>query len=261
MKREMSVNGAFYPNEEKDILKYFNHFNNIIDEHIKLPDIQTKAVIVPHAGYVYSGFSANIAYRILQNSGVKRFVVIGPSHKVAFKGSTLCEFENYITPLGNINADKQLYKLLKEKFKLPCFKEVFKEHSTEVQFPFIKHYIKDASIVELIYSDENPSNLSKIIEFILDLEDVGVIISTDLSHFYDLKKANELDNICIEAIEKLDTSLLDSGCEACGKRGVWGVVDVARKKQLSPLVLDYRTSADVSGDKSRVVGYLSVAFM
>jgi AmmeMemoRadiSam system protein B len=129
-----------------------------------------------------------------------------------------------------------------------------------VQFAFLKYYIYDCEIVEMVYGDENPKNIKKIIDFLLSYEDIGVIISTDLSHFYNLKKAQELDGICLEAIDKSNTELFAKGCEACGILGMRAMVDVAKEKGMKPYILDYRTSADVSKDTTSVVGYVSVAY-
>ncbi len=261
MIRRESVAGSFYPAKSQEIERYFRHFIDLFDKHAKLPEIATRAVIVPHAGYIYSGFTASIAYRLLQKSGVKRFAVIGPSHRVAYKGSSLCSYESYATPLGALSGDGTLFESLHRGFNLACYPQAHAEHSTEVQFPFIKFFIPDAQIVEIVYSNEAPSNVADVIKEVLKDRECGVIISTDLSHFYPLEDANRLDSICIEAVEKLDTSLLHRGCEACGKIGVEGMVTAAKKIGLKPNILDYRTSADASGDKSRVVGYLSVAFV
>lgn len=260
MIRNMSVAGSFYPQRDRDLLRYFEHFSKVYDEHFSLPDIKTKAVIVPHAGYVYSGYTANIAYRILQNSDVKTLVVIGPSHRVRFRGISLCEVQSYDTPLGEIESDDSLVVGLREHFGL---EELIPhaEHSTEVQFPFIKYYLKEIRIVELIYGDEDPKNISEIIDFVLQNQDCGVVISTDLSHFHDLKTANRIDNICLDAIETLNIETLQSGCEACGKTGVNAMLLSAKKLNLTPRLLDYRTSADVSKDTNRVVGYVSACFV
>ena len=261
MKRGMSVAGAFYPGRAVEIERYFEHFNAMYDENFQLPHpANVKAVIVPHAGYVYSGFTASIAYRVLQQSGIKNFVVIGPSHKVGFNGVSLCDFESYDTPFGEIPQAAALAQSLKEKFYLSCVNQAHQEHSTEVQFPFIKHYLEDVSIVELVYSNIDAGSISEIIDFILTQKDCGVIISTDLSHFYSLENANQLDNLCITAIESLNLNLLHAGCEACGMIGVEAMMRSAKKLDLTPNILDYRTSADASGDEERVVGYMSAYF-
>ncbi|MDA7817107.1 AmmeMemoRadiSam system protein B [Sulfurimonas sp.] len=260
MKRFMSVCGTFYPQRTVELERYFEHFHTLYDENFTLPDVNTKAVIVPHAGYIYSGYTASIAYRILEKSSVKNFVVIGPSHRVGFEGVSLCDFESYETPFGDISGDVDLFEKLQDQFSFVCIQEAHGEHSTEVQFPFLKHYIDEVSIVELVYSHSSSKQLSKIIDFVLQQEDCGVIISTDLSHFYTLEEANKLDNICLQAVEKLDVEMLNSGCEACGNTGVEAMMMSAKKLGLKSNILDYRTSADASDDESKVVGYMSANF-
>lgn len=260
MKREMSVAGSFYPASKEEIEKYFAYFNKVYDRHFSLSEAKSKAVIVPHAGYVYSGFTANAAYRILQNSDIHRFVVIGPSHRIAFNGVSVCDFEAYTTPFGALQADIQIVQLLRANFGTVCIPQAHHEHSTEVQFPFIKHYMSDATLVEIVYSSENPDHLAKIVEFLLEQEDIGVIISTDLSHFHSLHEANMLDHICIDAIGHLELEKLHQGCEACGKIGVEAMLQAAKKRVMNAKIIDYRTSADVSNDTTSVVGYVSAYF-
>lgn len=259
MTRLMSVAGMFYPARANEIDRYFDHFNKLYQQ-AKLPKVNSKAVIVPHAGYVYSGYTASIAYRVLQNTKLKTFVVIGPSHKVAFQGISLCAAQNYETPFGSIEGSIQLVEDLRENFNLTTILNPHAEHSTEVQFPFIKRYLENVNIVELVYGSVKPKFLSEIIDFILKKEDCGVIISTDLSHFYTLEDANTLDKICLNAIKDLDTNQLHHGCEACGMIGVEAMLLSAQKLNLTCDILDYRTSADASDDTSRVVGYVSAYF-
>jgi AmmeMemoRadiSam system protein B len=260
MKREMSVAGTFYPADKKEIEKYLEYFNKIYNKHFTLADEKSQIVIVPHAGYVYSGFTANVAYRVLQNSGVKRFVVIGPSHRVAFEGISLCDYEAYVTPFGAIPADLKRVEELQQRFGISCLAQAHHEHSTEVQFPLLKHYIPDASLVELVYSQIDPLKVAEIIEYLLEDTETGLIVSTDLSHFYPLSQANTHDSICLQAIEKLDTVKLHQGCEACGIIGVEALMISAQKLSLKPHILDYRTSADASEDTTSVVGYVSAYF-
>ncbi|MCW8954200.1 MAG: AmmeMemoRadiSam system protein B [Sulfurimonas sp.] len=261
MKRDMSVAGSFYPARAVELERYFEHFSGVYDEDFTLPKLQSRAVIVPHAGYIYSGYTANIAYRILQNSGIKNILVIGPSHRVAFEGASLCDYSSYETPFGDIKSSQNLYESLNDNFSLECITSAHQEHSTEVQFPFIKHYLDDTNIVEIVYSNAKPEYISEIIDFVLEQKDCGVIISTDLSHFYDLDDANKLDNICLSAIDELDVDMLSKGCEACGMIGVQAMISSAKKLGLTSNILDYRTSADASGDESRVVGYVSACFV
>jgi AmmeMemoRadiSam system protein B len=249
----MSVERVFYPENEEDILSSFDYFNDIVSKQFTflLYNKKIKALIVPHAGYIYSGFSANLAYRNV-NTDPKRVVVIGPSHRDAFEGISLKEYNFYETPLGNIEADSEYIRFLKSKFHFVSFEH--KEHSTEVQFPFVKHYFPKATLVELVYGQN--ADLDSVIEEVMQTEDTLLLVSTDLSHFYNQKKANKLDSYCIEGIEKLDIGLLKKG-EACGMQGVISLLNVAKKMDLHVKSIDYRTSGDITGDKDRVVGYYS----
>lgn len=255
MIRKTSVAGAFYPAKADEIEATFVYFNEIVQEHFRkqLFGKNPRALIVPHAGYVYSGFSANLAYA---NVSLKpsTVVVIGPSHRIAFEGMSMSTFEVYETPLGDIAFDANLAQCLKEKLSFNNNSIAHQEHSTEVQFPFIKHYFPQASVLEIVYSSN--AELEGLIEYLLHVKDVLLIISTDLSHFYTQEKAHELDNFCIQAVEKKDENLLAKG-EACGKIGLQALLHVISKEDLKTQSLDYRTSADITGDKASVVGYYS----
>ena len=249
----MSVEGAFYPDKSDEILSSFEYFNDIVSKQFinSLYNKDVKALIVPHAGYVYSGFSANLAYRNVKYAP-KRVVVIGPSHRVAFSGVSLKEYDSYETPLGDIVSDKEYMKFLKSKFKFENLE--IEEHSTEVQFPFVKHYFPQATLLEIVYGQN--TNLEGIIEEVLKTEDTLLLISTDLSHFYNQKKAKELDSNCIKGIETLDVELLQRG-EACGMQGVISLLHASKKLGLHVKSVDYRTSGDITGDMDSVVGYYS----
>lgn len=262
--RSMSVSGSFYSANPDELIAYINHFNAILESHPKVLEhfdsLQGNAFIVPHAGWIYSGFTANMAYRILQRTDAKTVVVFGPSHRVGFDGISIADSKFYQTPLGDIPMDTSLVLDLKERFSLVSLEHAHHEHSTEVQMPFIKHYMPDTQVVEMVYSNVDPMQISPIIDYLLELQGVAVIISTDLSHFYPLEKAKQLDSICLKAIQSSTSSTLYQGCEACGKIGVAAMLDVAHKRKMKSEILDYRTSADASGDSTRVVGYVSAIF-
>lgn len=262
--RLMSVAGSFYPAKANEIKKMIEHFNTILESH---PDalqhynaLRGNAFIVPHAGWVYSGFTANIAYHILSAQNFKTVVVIGPSHRVGFEGVSIADLERYQTPLGELAIDTVLVKELLEQFTIPYFPDAHHEHSTEVQMPFIKHYSPDVNVVELVYSHTQPESLEPIISYCLNRRDTAVIISTDLSHYYSQSEAKRHDAICLDAIQNNNLSELHQGCEVCGIIGVEAMLRVAKSNHLESMILDYRTSADASGDTSRVVGYVSALF-
>jgi AmmeMemoRadiSam system protein B len=263
--RKASVAGSFYPASCSKIETYITYFNEVLDKNIeekdkKLFELKPKALIVPHAGWVYSGFTANFVYRMTKNFESKRVILIGPSHKIAYEGASICLENEYESPCKNIKIDTEYSKILKEKFNLINLPSAHAEHSTEVQVPFIAHYIKDVELVEIIYSDYSPAKLSEIINFLLEDKKNLVVISSDLSHYYDKKTAMALDYNCIQAVHDLDEKMLDK-CEACGKIGINAIIKSAEDLNLTPLIVDYRTSADASGDENQVVGYMSAIFV
>jgi len=262
--RTMSVVGSFYPASPYEINEMINHFNTMLERQ---PDLLRRfntlkgdAIIVPHAGWIYSGFTANIAFKILALTNPKTVVVIGPSHRVGFEGVSIADNECYQTPLGNLAIDTALVQDLKSRFTLPTFAQAHHEHSTEVQMPFIKHYMNDVKVIELVYGYTESLKIVPIIDYLLSLTNTAVVISTDLSHYYSLEEAKQLDSICLEAIRTENIQELHQGCEACGMIGVEAIINVAKKRGLKAILLDYRTSADASGDTSRVVGYASAIF-
>jgi len=256
--------GAFYPASCQEIETMIAQFNATLDEVLRdrrITDNVSRAIIAPHAGYIYSGFTANIAHRILANARPERIVVIGPSHHVYFEGVSVAGSEMYVTPCGDLPIDTEWVARHAERFgwvHVPQAHE--REHSTETQMPFIRHYNPQASVVELIYGEVDYAQLVPVIETALDAPDTAVVISSDLSHFHALHEAKHLDGICIEGIVREDLSVLESGCEACGIIGIKAMIEAARHMSWQSAVLDYRTSADVSGDTQRVVGYVSAFF-
>jgi AmmeMemoRadiSam system protein B len=263
--RKASVAGSFYPASCNEIEKYIEYFNEVLDKNIeekdrKLFELKPKAVIVPHAGWIYSGFTANFVYRMTKNFEEKRVILIGPSHKIAYEGASICLEDEYESPCKNLKIDIEYSTILQKKFDLINLPAAHLEHSTEVQVPFIAHYIKNAELVEIIYSDYSPAKLSEVINFLLEDEKNLIIISSDLSHYYDKKTAMALDYHCLEAVHDLDEKMLEK-CEACGKIGIEAIIQSSKISNLTPLIVDYRTSADASGDENQVVGYMSAIFV
>ncbi len=264
MIRRCAVRGTFYPSECREIEAMITQWNAQLDEQLSDTTILTKvprAVIVPHAGYIYSGFTANIAYRLLQNSHAKRVVVIGPSHYVGIEGMSIIQADTFETPCGMLAYDRVYARQLQEQCHVgyvPLAHE--REHSTETQMPLLYHYLPQSSVVEIIYGHEEHHDVAMLCKKVLQDKQNVVVISTDLSHFYTQNEAQKLDNICLEAIVNRDNTMMTQGCEACGIIGVKALLEVAGELDYYVKLLDYRTSADASGDLSRVVGYVSAAF-
>ncbi len=261
MNRTMSVAGTFYPASCEEIKSYIKKFDKILSVHdIEIEKKDVKAVIVPHAGYVYSGFTANMAYKSVKDDK-KRVIVIGPSHKIYLEGMSISMYDEIETPCGNLKVDKEYAKKIFDTYPFATFiKDAHHEHSTETQFPFIKYYFKDIEVVEIVYGKIDYKLLSLAVDEILKDKDNLLVVSTDLSHFYPLSKAKELDNICLNAIIKKDLKLFDKGCEACGLTGVKALIMTAQKSDMKVKFLDYRTSYDMTKDDQSVVGYSSFLF-
>ncbi len=252
--RKMSVAGQFYPLECSEIKRYIEVFS----QELKPEKEEYRAIISPHAGYVYSGFTANLAYSKIDFSKIKRVLVIGPSHRVYLKGASIALYATYETPCADMKVDKRYSEYLKNRYEFLDFQQsAHAEHSTETQVPFIEFYAPHVNLVEVVYGELNYKDLLPLMEEVLKNEENFLVISTDLSHFYDLNQANTIDSICLKAVNEMNILDLDKGCEACGMIGVKAVLQASKNLDLKSKVIDYRTSADASNDKSRVVGYMS----
>jgi len=262
--RKASVQGLFYPEDCTKVKTYFREFNHTFDTMNIPPEIKSiipRAIIVPHAGYIYSGFTANFAYRFLKRASVKRIIIIGPSHHHRFKGISGSYYEAYETPCGPLEIDSAYLFALAKQFDIGFEPKAHeKEHSTEVQLPFIQHYFPKTKVIELIYGNVSKKLLANLISALLNNKDNAVVLSSDLSHFHNLEEAKVLDKNCLKGIEKLDLTELEKGCEACGLTGIQAMILAAKHLKLSSKLLDYRTSENVSHDTNSVVGYMSAMF-
>ncbi len=259
--RPSGNSGKFYPAQANEIQQMIATWNEILDKNIPQKELlkyHAKAIVSPHAGYVYSGFTANYAHRILGHRRPKRIIVAGPSHHVYVRGISAGYFDAYETPMGMLKGDKAYLKTMSQYFNFTFEEQAhLVEHSTETQFPFIKHYNPEAKIIELIYGNTDYLDLADIFEYILRDPDNALVISTDLSHFHPQKDAHDLDNYCLVAFEYKNLELSLEKCEACGKLGLTGIIKTATDLYLDTHVLDYRTSGDITGDTTSVVGYMS----
>lgn len=249
--------GTFYPASADELEHYFKAFEAM--GNVEVPHTP-RALIVPHAGYIYSGFTAHLAFEQLKYTAATRAIVIGPSHRVAFRGMSVSLYDTFETPLGPLQIDLSYAETLRRRYGLAFEPSMHAEHSTEVQMPFIKHYAPQLHVIELVYGAFDPESLGKMITDLLSEKENVIVISTDLSHFYAEEQANRLDSICLDAIAHKKPAMLHSGCEACGAIGVEGILIAANSAKLDVRVLDYRTSAKATGDESSVVGYASAVF-
>jgi AmmeMemoRadiSam system protein B len=197
--RNSAVSGHFYPSSCEEINRQISYFNSLLTNiEYKYPaNFVPRAIIAPHAGYIYSGFSANVAYATASKYiKPKKIVVIGPSHKVFIEGASIALNRTYRSPCSDVDIDLEFSKKLLNKYDFLHYQEsAHHEHSTETQVPFINHYFPNTPVVEIVYGKLEYQHLSTIINDLLEDKNIFIVISTDLSHFHTQAKAKQLDNV------------------------------------------------------------------
>ena len=268
--REPVVAGAFYPDNpevlSRDVKRYL--------ENAKKEKLEGEivALISPHAGYMYSGQVAAYTYKLIEGKAFDSVVVVAPSHHALFKGASLYDRGGYRTPLGVVPVDMDLSKKMMEKRKeiqfLPDAHS--KEHSLEVQVPFLQVVLKSFKLVPIVmepyWSWETCQYLASAIAETVRGKKVLLIASSDLSHFHSYDQAVKLDKIVLNHIERFDPEglnrdLKNGRCEACGGGPIISIMLAAKALGANKgKVLKYLNSGDVTGDRGRVVGYAAGVF-
>lgn len=252
------VSGQFYPSE-KDTLEHMIHsyFKSVNEEKISK---EIYGLISPHAGYIFSGKVAAFGYKELIDRNYETVFILGPSHYSLFNGAAILNATAYETPLGKVKISKKAREMLKNEQEIFAINDAafLREHSIEVQIPFLQIALKNFTIVPILVSNVNPKKLADSLMKYIDEKSL-IIVSSDLSHYYTYEKAVELDKKCIDAIINLNFSEIDK-CEACGKIPIMTLVHIAKEKNWNVMLLNYNNSGDTYGDKSRVVGYVSIIF-
>jgi AmmeMemoRadiSam system protein B len=234
-------------------------------------DGQIIGLIVPHAGYIYSGFTAAVAFNLLKGKTIETVIVISPSHREFFKGVSVYEGDGYSTPLGNLDIDEDL------KNEILTAGEPFTaslsghkgEHALEVQLPFLQRTLKEFKILPLVMGEQSIEICQKVSQILFEVlknrENYLIVASSDLSHYYSAAEAKKLDNIVINDINNFDPDkllehLLKHYAEACGGGPINSMMNAAKKLGANKSkVLHYSDSGDASNDKNEVVGYLSAS--
>jgi AmmeMemoRadiSam system protein B len=268
--RAPAVAGMFYERSPVALRKNIDEMLN----RVQLPKVKgtVRAVVSPHAGYVYSGFTAAHAFKLLEGKKYDCVIAVGPSHREYFDGISIYPGDAYETPLGKvpINHEVRSELLQGEKNIVASVAGHRTEHSLEVQLPFLQRVLEEFSIVPIVMGDQRRQlceQLSVALARVMANKNVLLVASSDLSHFHAYDEAVLLDKRVIQAVERFDSDVFideleKKSFEACGG----GPIAVAMKTaQLVGAnraeVLHYCNSGDVTGDKSGVVGYLAAAFM
>jgi AmmeMemoRadiSam system protein B len=248
-----AVAGLFYPDDPYELRAVIQGY---LDAAAQPAPQRPKAIVVPHAGYVYSGPVAASAYRGLVGhaASVGRVVLAGPSHRIPVPGIAVPEVAAFDTPLGRVPIDSDAIAGLLD---LPG---VFAsnlphrmEHSLEVQLPFLQMTLGDFALIPLAVGDAAPGDVARVLDACWGGPETLVVISSDLSHYLDYESARRTDQGTAGIIVARSGGLGDE--QACGCRVLNGLMEVARRRNLRVEALDLRNSGDTSGDRSRVVGY------
>ena len=256
--RNPAVAGLFYPSDAENL----NHvvdiqMNVAYQKHLSQP----KIIIVPHAGYQYSASAAAQAYLPLKDYAetIKTVILIGPSHYVAFDGAALSDNNYFKTPLGLLPINKEITQELQHNKLFSINSKAHeKEHSVEVQLPFLQKILSDFTIVPIVYGNINPQDLSNALIDYIKRPDVLLVVSADLSHYHKYEDAVLMDNYTAEKISEGQADV--DYHHSCGAGGINTALLLSSKLNLKPEVLALINSGDVSGDKSRVVGYGAWSF-
>lgn len=216
-----------------------------------------KAVIAPHAGYIYSGpvaASAHAVFRV-EADRIRRVILMGPTHWADFKGVAAASATAFATPLGAVPVDEELVSLLVREAGVQYLDSAHApEHSLEVHLPFLQLVLQGFSVVPLLVGRAAVEEVAQVLEASWDGRSTRLVISSDLSHYLDHANARARDAATAAQIKALSGDAL-TGDDACGYRAVRGLLEVARRRGLSCRVLDLRNSGDIAGGRHRVVGY------
>ncbi len=256
--RPAAVAGAFYP-AQADALRRM-----LADcfENAKLTMMRPKALIVPHAGYIYSGPIAASAYALLEplRDVIRRVVLLGPVHRVWVSGLALPGVAAFETPLGRVPLDQTgiaaIADLPQVSVSVAAHAE---EHSLEVHLPFLQSVLANFSLIPLAVGDAAPEAVAEVLDRLWGGDETLIVISSDLSHFLPYAEAKYVDAATATAILRLDSHLV--GEQACGAHPINGLMLAAKRRGLAPHLLDMRNSGDTAGDRGRVVGYGAFALV
>jgi len=260
--RPPAVAGAFYPGRGQtlshDVLAMLAAAK---PDAASMAAPAPKALIVPHAGYIYSGSTAAEAYAQLAavRHKIRRVVLLGPVHRVPVRGLALPGTDYFATPLGMIEIDQDAVTAIKSLPQVVVSPAAHaQEHSLEVQLPFLQSALDDFRLLPLAVGDATPAEVAQVLEYLWGGDETLIVISSDLSHFLPYTTAQAVDRETVHDMLQLQP-ILDHQ-QACGATPVNGLLLAARKHHLQPILLGLRNSGDTAGDKARVVGYAALAF-
>lgn len=259
--RRPAVAGQFYPGESGRLRRQVSGYLNAVGDVAGPPP---KAVIAPHAGYIYSGPIAGTAYAHLARANgdvrrdVRRVILLGPAHWASVRGLAASSAEAFATPLGTVPIERPAQERILALEQVQVADQAHeREHCLEVQLPFLQVIFDDFSVVPLAVGAATAAEVAEVMELLWGGRETVIVVSSDLSHYNDYEAAVESDKATAKAIERLQA--VGEG-QACGRRAINGLLHLARDRRLSASTVDLRNSGDTAGPRDRVVGYGAFVF-
>jgi len=250
--RPPAVAGAFYPAQPEALRRMLGECFDAVET----APLRPKALIVPHAGYIYSGPIAASAYALLKplRAVIRRVVLLGPVHRVWVAGLAVPSVAAFDTPLGRVPLDQAGIAAIADLPQVSVSDAAHaEEHSLEVHLPFLQSVLADFSLIPLAVGGASPEEVAEVLDRLWGGDETLIVVSSDLSHFLPYAEARQVDTATAHAILKLNSHLV--GEQACGAYPINGLLLAAQRRGLAPHLLDLRNSGDTAGDRGRVVGY------
>lgn len=257
--RPPAVAGMFYPHDPVDLERTVRSLLGSVPGPFTS---SVKALIVPHAGYIYSGPIAASAYAQWhpERENIRQIVLLGPSHYVALRGLAVPSASGFATPLGVVPLAQDAIARIRKLPQVSVSDEAHaREHSLEVQLPFLQLLLPSFELVPLVLGEAGPEEVAEVIDVLWGGSETRFLISSDLSHFYDYQTACRLDRATATAIESLDPRRVEED-GACGRVPIRGFLRAAARRHLVARAIDLRNSGDTAGPRERVVGYGAFTF-
>lgn len=259
--RYPAVAGSFYPADADELKTMIDALLAEAGQGAVIPDTP-KAVIAPHAGYIYSGPVAASAYVAVEKAGttIDRVVLLGPAHRVRLRGLALPGVDAFATPLGVVSIDRAAVRALRGLPQVGVMAEAHAgEHSLEVHVPFLQTVLRNLTLVPLAVGDARAEEVAEVLECVWGDAETLIVISSDLSHYQDYETAERMDRATSAAIERLAYEDIQFD-QACGRVPISGLLLEARKRSMTAQTIDLRNSGDTAGPRDQVVGYGAYVF-
>ena len=255
--RPAAVAGSFYPGNPATL----KHGIEAMLAGAEAAEATPKALIVPHAGYIYSGPTAANAYVALKKSAavIRHVVMFGPAHRVWVPGLAATSADWFETPLGKVAVDRHAIEKVMHLHHVEILDEAHaQEHSLEVQLPFLQTVLDDFAFAPFVVGGATPTEVADVMDALWGGPETLFVVSSDLSHYLPYADAQRVDRATADSV--LQRRPLSRHEQACGATPINGLLEVARRRNLHPTLLDLRNSGDTAGDRERVVGYAAFAF-